>query len=56
MLKVKDADPSESDAVRCVQAFMGGPAADVTSDFAHLSVGTGAPDGQRVQFLEMALY
>jgi hypothetical protein len=56
MLKVKNADPRESDAVCSVQAFMGGPEANVTSDFAHLSAGTGEQDGQRVQFIDMALY
>ena len=39
LLKAKDADPNESDGVRCVHAFMGSlERADVVTDFSHVAI------------------
>jgi hypothetical protein len=54
--KIRDASPDESEGVRCVQAFLGKlGGADVSTDFGHLSLGSGSQDGKAVQFIEMSL-
>ncbi len=55
LARVRDANPDESETVRLAQAFLGRGDGNLSSDFALLSAGTGAQDGQPVQFLDMAL-
>ena len=56
LLAAKNADPNESDELRCVHAFMGAPeSAEVSTDFAHLSIGAVAREGDQVHYLDFDL-
>jgi hypothetical protein len=56
LLMAKNADPNESDGIRCVHAFMGSSeGAEVTTDFAHLSIGTMTQGERQIQYLRFVL-
>lgn len=56
LVKMEDADPDESDGIRCVQAFLGKrESAMLWTDFGYLSIGSAKQDGHPVQFIEIAL-
>jgi hypothetical protein len=56
LIKAKEADPGESDTVRCVHAFMGSlERADVTTDFSHLAIGGATHGGRPARSIEIDL-
>jgi hypothetical protein len=56
LIKAKETDPNESDEARCVHAFMGSvERADVTTDFAHLSIGSVLQGDRQFQHLSFDL-
>jgi hypothetical protein len=56
LIKAKEADPNESDEMRCVHAFMGSlKSADVMTDFAHLSIGSTTEGDRQFQYLAFDL-
>ena len=55
LVRIRDANPDESEPVRLAQAFMGRGEADMVSDFAQLKAGSATPDGHAVQYLEVTL-
>jgi hypothetical protein len=57
LIKSKEADPSQSDGVRCVHAFMGSlERANVTTDFSHLTIGGATRAGRPARSVEIDLW
>ena len=56
LLKAKQTDPNESDAARCVHAFMGSlEHASITTDFSHLSIGGATHGGRPARVIAVGL-
>jgi hypothetical protein len=56
MARARESDPSESDAMRCLHAFMGSlERADVTTDFGHLAIGGATQDGRPARSIDIGL-
>jgi hypothetical protein len=56
LLKAKETEPNESDAARCVHAFMGSlESATIVTDFSQLSIGGTTHDGRPVRVIAVDL-
>jgi hypothetical protein len=56
LLKAKETDPNESDAARCVHAFMGSlERANVVTDFSHLAIGGATHSGRPARVIAVDL-
>ena len=56
MARARESDPNESDAMRCLHAFMGSlERADVTTDFGHLAIGGATQDGRPARSIDIGL-